>query len=42
VYTFGAKTRLPPVTTEEACTAILQDEAALRPDIEQLCVHLGV
>ena len=33
---------LPPAATEEAFAAIRQDEAVLRPGIEQLCQRLGV
>ena len=33
---------LPPVATEDAFTAIGQDEAALRPGVERLCRGLGV
>lgn len=33
---------LPPAATEEAFTAIRQDEAALRPGIEQLCQRLDL
>ena len=33
---------LPPVATEDAFTAICQDEAALRPGVERLCQQLGV
>ena len=33
---------LPPVATEQAFTAISQDEAALRPGVEQLCRLLGI
>jgi hygromycin-B 7''-O-kinase len=33
---------LPPATTEEAFAAISQDEAALRPAVEQLCRLLGI
>ncbi len=32
---------LPPVTTEDAFTTVCQDEAALRPGVEQLCRRLG-
>jgi hygromycin-B 7''-O-kinase len=33
---------LPPVATEDAFTAVCQDEAALRPGVERLCQQLGV
>lgn len=33
---------MPPVATEEAFTAIRQDEAALRSGVDQLCRFLGV
>jgi hygromycin-B 7''-O-kinase len=33
---------LPPAATEEAFAAISQDEAALRPAVEQLCRLLGI
>jgi hypothetical protein len=33
---------LPPAATEEALAAIRQDEAALRPGIEQLCQRLDL
>jgi len=33
---------LPPAATEEAFVAIRQDEAALRPGIEQLCQRLDL
>jgi hygromycin-B 7''-O-kinase len=33
---------LPRVATEDAFTAICQDEAALRPGVERLCQQLGV
>jgi hygromycin-B 7''-O-kinase len=33
---------LPPVTAEDAFTTVCQDDAALRPGVEQLCRRLGV
>src|ERR1700691_6619166 len=38
----GPMAGLPPVATEDAFTAVCQDEAALRPGIERLCQQLGV
>jgi hygromycin-B 7''-O-kinase len=35
-------TVLPPGATEDAFTAVCQDEAALRPGVERLCRRLGV
>ena len=33
---------LPPAVTEDAFTAICQDEAALRSGVERLCQRLGI